>query len=290
MSCEEFKSLLDDFINEIELVFEYIPSELLNMLRNQSENITDQVLDDFYNSLNQFHDVFIQTNQKLSKQVLNAFDNVVLFDILPFDLFKSENKNTKRSLIKHLSNMYLVSNINNVGLTQQTLIQPQQPQPQQQPVNWIGYEQNQQAQIHPQQLQQMGPMSGLFNGGLGDLLKSDALTNIVNNLSNKIRDENIDPTSLLMGMMTGQRNAQQDNLLNYLTETINTTLTNDQQFSNSITNLTNNIQSNPELLNSLNSGNFNPLDLITNQNVNRAENLHKHIDKTLLSLEKKSKK
>lgn len=272
MSCEEFKSLLDDFINEIELVFEYIPSELLNMLRNQSENITDQVLDDFYNSLNHFHNVFTQPDQKLSKQVLNAFDNVVLFDILPFNLFKSENKNTKRSLIKHLSNMYLVSNINNVGLIGESVQQTQLQQ-----------------QLQPQQFQQQtGPMSGLFKGGLGELLKSDALTNIVNNLSNKIRDENIDPTSLLMGMMTGQRNAQQDNLLNYLTETINTTLTNDQQFSNSIsnsiTNLTDKIKSNPqesiykivegELLNGSHSEMLGLVDLITDET---------------FSLEKKSK-
>jgi hypothetical protein len=251
MSRVEFKNLLDNLINEIELAFEYIPSELVKMLK--SLDITDQLMDDFFKSLNKFDKQLIETSfvlgdKKLSKETLNEFDEVVLLDILPFKLFKQENKNTKRSLIKHISNIYVVSNkdlLDKCKIKQDKQLD----------------EQIELAQLQQQQSQVQQPelVNQLLNGGLGDILKSDALTNIVNNLSNKIRDENIDPTSLLMGMMTGQRNSQQENLMNYLTESINTSLLNDQQFSNSISNLTNNIQSNPELLEGLNAGNINSM-------------------------------
>jgi hypothetical protein len=258
MSRVEFKNLLDNLINEIELAFEYIPSELVKMLK--SLDITDQLMDDFFKSLNKFDKQLIETSfvlgdKKLSKETLNEFDEVVLLDILPFKLFKQENKNTKRSLIKHISNIYVVSNkdlLDKCKIKQDKQLDEQIE---------LAQLQQQQSQVQQQrsQVQQPELVNQLLNGGLGDILKSDALTNIVNNLSNKIRDENIDPTSLLMGMMTGQRNSQQENLLNYLTESINTSLSNDQQFSNSISNLTNNIQSNPELLEGLNAGNINSM-------------------------------
>lgn len=254
MSKVEFKNLLDNLINEIELAFEYIPSELVNMLK--SLDISEQVLDNFFKSLNKFDKQLVDLcleDKKLNKETINEFDEVVLLDILPFKLFKQENKNTKRSLIKHISNIYVVSNkdlLDKCKIKQDKQLDEQ-----------IELDQLKQ-QLQQSQVQQPELVNQLLNGGLGDILKSDALTNIVNNLTNKIRDENIDPTSLLMGMMTGQRNSQQENLMNYLTESINTSLSNDQQFSNSISNLTNNIQKNPELLEKLNAGNIN--DMLSN--------------------------
>jgi hypothetical protein len=266
MSKVEFKNLLDNLINEIELAFEYIPSELVNMLK--SLDISEQLLDNFFKSLNKFDKQLVDLcleDKKLNKETINEFDEVVLLDILPFKLFKQENKNTKRSLIKHISNIYVVSNkslLDKCKIKQDKQLDEQIELDQLKQQSQVQQPELDQLKQQLSQVQHPELVNQLLNGGLGDILKSDALTNIVNNLTNKIRDENIDPTSLLMGMMTGQRNSQQENLMNYLTESINTSLSNDQQFSNSISNLTNNIQNNPELLGKLNAGNIN--DMLSN--------------------------
>lgn len=237
MSVEEFKLTLDKMINEIELAFEYIPKDIMEKLKNLT--VTDIVLNSFYEEHKEYnsHLINLFVSDKIHKKELDQFNKVVLFDIMPFELFKEENRSTKRSLLKYISRLYVCSNSDLIEQCKTG--------------SCVKSIDNEDIDNFTSNIQDILPtnMSGIIDGGLGDLLKSDAISNIVSNLNTKMQEKNMDPMSLLMSMMTGQKNAQQEELLNDLSSSINSEFLNNKEFSQNINRVGEHIQNNPELRN-----------------------------------------
>jgi len=113
----ELRENLKKFFNEIDLAFDYVPKsdvEKLNafLKRLHNENVT-KFTSTILEKLKQYEEkisYIVMSKTKLKSSHFSFLNEVVLFnDILDFSVFANENKNTKRTIVNYLYNMYMSS-------------------------------------------------------------------------------------------------------------------------------------------------------------------------------------
>ena len=113
----ELRENLKKFFNEIDLAFDYVSKsdvEKLNafLKRLHNENVT-KFTSTILEKLKQYEEkisYIVMSKTKLKSSHFSFLNEVVLFnDILDFSVFANENKNTKRTIVNYLYNMYMSS-------------------------------------------------------------------------------------------------------------------------------------------------------------------------------------
>lgn len=122
----ELEKTINNFINEIDIGFDYIDKKIISKLqkfiklfsKDSSESKMNKINEIFTNLKVYENDlVYITiTKNKLKTSDFDFMNNIILFDIIHFELFKNENKNTKRTLINYLYNIYMSCFFLHIGL------------------------------------------------------------------------------------------------------------------------------------------------------------------------------
>lgn len=250
---QEILSTLVSFITQLDLVFDYINNEYINKLRDFSTTLNnDKTLLDFsevtYNILKQYEtnlSYIVMGKHKIKTSDYDFLNNIVLFsNILEFSVFKDENKNTKKTIVSYLYNLYMSCFILNFGtktdskdfsqnLTSfiqnlQTVSQEPSNSKNKKKKRHVNNTSHSNKTTNNNNLN-LNSIMNLVNipsnlNGLDDVFKSlmsnNELMNIANDLSKDIQSQNIDPLALLSSMMSGKPNNQIQNLVNNVTKKI----------------------------------------------------------------------
>lgn len=258
----EIISTLTSFVNEIELVFDYINNEIVNKLRdllvklNNEETILVEFAKQTYDSLKKYESdlsYIIMSKQKIKTSDYNFLNDIILFqDILYFNVFKDENKNTKRTIVTYLYNLYMSCFILNFGIANNgdneefgkhlmSFVEKLQNVSKSEPssssnskstskshktLRKTNYKQSPIANLgNLGGLGNLGDLGGLGNlGGLDNMVKSlmsnEQLMSIANEITQDIEHQQIDPMTLLSSMMSGKPNNQVQKLVQNVTERI----------------------------------------------------------------------
>jgi len=260
---KELIDTLNCFINEVELIFEYVDNvedlrKYINRLIENKEHLQKFIKDSLDNLKEHEEQIYniISCKKKIKSSEFDFLDNIILFDhLLKFSVFKNENKNTKKTIVKYIYTIYtscfilnfgLVSNINNGGsikqndlllfvsnLTNKLKTQENSKTNQLQKVsNPIGT--NKTSKTNEADLSMIG--SQILSGGLGDLnglgnifqslMSNNEIMNIATDLSKDIKEENIDPMTLLSSIMSGKPNEKLNRLVSNITNKIESKINN----------------------------------------------------------------
>ena len=113
---EDLINNITKFINELDLCFDYISQDTLSKLKVFCNDIkNDEKLKSFSENAilildkNKENITFIVTTKgKLKGLHFDFLNHLILFDdILNFSVFKDENKNTKKTIVNYLNNIYM---------------------------------------------------------------------------------------------------------------------------------------------------------------------------------------
>jgi hypothetical protein len=268
---KELIDTLNCFINELELVFDYVNNlqdirkfiELLNGNTERLQKFIKDSLDSLKDNEEKIYNI-ISSKKKIKSSEFDFLDNIILFDnLLNFSVFKDENKNTKKSIVRYIYTIYtscfilnfgLVSNTKNGGvikeddllsfvsnLTNKLKIKEEESQ-----VSTIEHSRGtvrdgggiktNSINIQRSDLDFSKVGSQLLSGGLGDLnglgnifqslMTNNEIMNIATDLSKDIKEENIDPMTLLSSIMSGKPNDKLNKLVSNITNKIETKISN----------------------------------------------------------------
>jgi len=269
---KELIETINCFMNELELVFEYVNIEdikkhvkLLENKVNLKQFITDS-LENLKDHEEKIYNI-MYSKKKIKSLEFNFLNDIKLFDkLLDFSVFKDENKNTKKTIVKYIYTIYtscfilnfgMVSNEDNGGiikeddllsfvsnLTNKLKIQEES---QVEKVTTIGHHRGHSRDITSNSKNKNIPRSDndfdlnmvgsqLLSGGLGDLnglgnifqslMSNNEIMNIAADLSKDIKEENIDPMTLLSSIMSGKPNDKLNKLVSNITNKIETKINN----------------------------------------------------------------
>jgi hypothetical protein len=281
--------ITNDFIREIDISFDYINKDILTKIKkNISISETNDIkfkelYMDIYNTIEKYKS-FIYLNEKVKTSQLVFLNDVILFD-LSFSLFNDESKNTKKTIVNYLKELFIISNflrcietlndsddnsllyneikemvdkINPVMETQSTdqIIKTDTIKPKNANVNLLN-----------ELMKEMG--SGVSGNGINNLLESlpvddimgsisgimqnKDIMNIANELTNEIEMSNIDPMSIMSSLLSGNTNDNQissliSNISNKITNKINNGQIDKNMLENEANKFMESLSSNSELL------------------------------------------
>ena len=254
----ELKKTLSGFFNEIDLVFDYVNKSIVQRLYkflkglNNSENVrnfiknTLPILKKYETEISHV----VTTRRKIRKNDLEFLNNIILFDdILDFNVFSSENKNTKQSIIKYLYNIYMSIFILNFGLvsdnnidefTQELscFVSSIQKRIEEEKVTVIDTvdtvdtidTKNKVNSRRPRPIpgnssnpiNSSNPTNQNFGNLLQSLMQNGDIMNLATELSKDIQSENLDPMTLLSSMMSGKPDNKIQKLVENITSKIET--------------------------------------------------------------------
>lgn len=184
---EKILFYIDKFLSEIELCFDYVN---VDILRKEIER--EDFIIDFSTNLVQVVKPFqdnIESTKSLKTKDLLFMEKITLFNgLLPLDVFKAENKNTKKSLLNYVRILYNLCKIDeNMSIEEvDKVLTSLVPVPAPAPVP-----------VPPP----LPPMPDL--AGLSGLFQNKNIMDIAAQVSQQMQRENINPMQILSAMMTG---------------------------------------------------------------------------------------
>ena len=230
---ESLVKLLNSFFNEIDLVFDYVPKPIVkNLMTFLKELENPESLKNFINkttiTLKPFSESLYKYNGKVKNSDLDFLNNIILFDdLLNFSVFTNENKNTKKSIVKYLYNIYISVNILNVNLEMDQDLKDQIQE-------FIKRGNKQNKQNKENDLTDLTDLTNLVvdqknilknpkipNPNIFEsLLQNKQLMSLANDLSSHIQEQNIDPMAIISSMMSGKMDSNVSNLILNMTNKI----------------------------------------------------------------------
>lgn len=228
IKTELFRNI-DSLVNEIDISFDEINVDQINKyikeLKKDKHDVLDTFVKDTYIHLHEYEkqlSLILFSNKKIRTPEYMFVDNIRLFKkkddiyLLNFSIFSKENKNTKKSLLKYIYNIYMscfflqntansseltdfISNITNYSHSSDLSQDP--------PIEEISIPSN------------LSSMKGLSGSGLGgipglpdmggldnlmsSLMNNSDIMNIANEISSDMKNENFNPMELMASMMSG---------------------------------------------------------------------------------------
>ena len=280
----ELKTNLKKFFNEIDLVFDYVnKSDVAKLYKFLKELDNSDKLKTFSNTVLEHlkpyeekisHIVMSKTKIKSNQFVF--LNDIILFDnILHFDIFINENKNTKRTIVNYIYNIYMSSFILQTGFSN---IQDFTSQINQFVANLkinnekTENETNEIIEVAFPDSNDLGNSDlgnlGVGNLGLGNLdlgnlvnllnqngtndlgnmfqslMGNKEIMNLASDLSKDIQNQNLDPMTLLSSLMSGKPNDVIQNLVTNITGKIEEKINNGDIDKNLLEQQANSILSN----------------------------------------------
>ena len=216
IKTELFKNI-DSFINEIELCFNYTNTQLKVYIENIKSNTDDMNI--FVNKthlhLHQFEkemSVILFSNKKIRTPAYNFMDNIVLFEDSeePLQLltFTNENKNTKKSFLKYIYNIYMSCffiNMNqNKGHIDNELTEFISKIISESQIPTVTQELEHYPDPHIETIGIKG--LGDLNSLMSSIMGNTDIMNIANEISAEMSNETINPMDLMANLMSGNMN------------------------------------------------------------------------------------
>lgn len=209
----------EKFICELELSFEYIPSEHREKLQSltsvESFKENPELLHQLNSVLGQFSEQICKiqfAKTKISTNDYKFLKNIKLFDFFSFELFLPENKNTKKSLVNYLYSFYIFSSAseeNSEALEMISKIEKELTE--QETNNDIGTSSG--ARKSKKQLEQVtknlrkNPTAmNEVNKLMSDLMGNKEIMSIANDVSKQFQEKNIDPSKIMSSLLSGNLN------------------------------------------------------------------------------------
>jgi hypothetical protein len=264
MVKKEFFDNLKKFINEVDVVFDYIDKSIINKMNITIKSLSkDEDLNEFCKTTqeqlkpyeNDFNHILF-SNTKIKSNDYKFLNKICLFDnSLKFKFFNAENKNTKKTLVTYLNNMLTSSCIINLinskdkneEMTQELLkfmksiqqkannsISNSSNSGSNSGSNSVELRQRLRNNINNRSNSRTGNSSNSSNsrstGGLdtvfNSLLENKELFNLANDITNDLKNKNINPMNLLTSLVTGQQNNQINDLMKDITNKIESKINN----------------------------------------------------------------
>lgn len=216
----ELVKTLTRFLNEIDVSFDYIDK---STLKNAKAVIEDsEKLDNFvhttFNTLQKYDENFKVTlfsNKNKSKHY-EFLDEIVIFDDMAMSIFSQENKNTKKTIVQYLYNIFMACHF--LTIAQSNLSIEEMSQQLQSFVseiqNQITKEDNKQKGDNVQRGMDVLPDIGNL---MGSLVSNPQIFNLATEIATDLQSDNIDPMSLLSGLISGKKDAKFDSLISSIT-------------------------------------------------------------------------
>jgi hypothetical protein len=213
---KEFILNLTQMITEFDLVFDYVDKKVIKSLYTYKSKIeNDSAFKQ--NEMKSYIKIMEPYKDNLAKIVLptvkvkthefNFLNDLLLFDnILEFKIFSSENKNTKKTLVQYLYNMYmscilvdLPLDTANLELTSfMEMIQARIPKPVENKVR------------HKRHTPSNNDTNDVFNS----LLSNPDIINMAKELTQDLQTQNIDPMSLMSSIISGKPDKKLEKIVN----------------------------------------------------------------------------
>lgn len=199
---DSYVEILRNFINELDVSFEYIENikELKEYVKRMEEDssFSDRQKEEYCKTIEKYDEKIYNIIYKKAKTAdFEIMNDMKLFEgKLEMKIFKDENKNTKKNLIKHINSLYMVTRMGEM----ETMVKEN---------GGKGIE-------YPKEME----------GVMKDIIGNKEIMNIAQTLTKEFEKEKIDPMSLLTSLMTGKG----DNRINKLVDKITKQL--DDKFKN----------------------------------------------------------
>ena len=232
---KEFLDTMNQMINEFDLSFDYIGKDTLSKLREymsklrDNEDLFDAEMQKIINVVKPFEEqlfMLCTSGSKMKTSQLSFLENLSLFnDLLKFDEFKSENKNTKRELVKYINSFYMSACFltlkfdQDVSTDELTLELSKF-------VDSIktrneANEKSKNTKDTKRKLPRQGGSSGGIDTSIFDtLFANPELLNMATDISKDMQRQNFNPMSLMSSLLSGKSNPQLNNLVNNITSKI----------------------------------------------------------------------
>jgi hypothetical protein len=268
---EELFKNINSFVNEIELSFDYLDNTIISRINKYVGNLkTNQVdFDRFagytYEHLKPFEQdicFVLFGKQKVKTDRYNFINDISLFGdskencLLNLSVFKEENKNTKKSFLKYIYNIYMSSffiTINKSGTPDETQLTDElnsyvsKVQQELKDLTAANELKEKTAVDVPRRnasssrpnapIPNMSNMRGMPAGlesMMSSLLGNKDILNIATEISEQMKSEQINPMSMLSGLMSGKMDPRLNSLVSRVQENvenkINTGEINKEQF------------------------------------------------------------
>ena len=230
---------LKNFVNEIELSFDYISESTRENLKTKITELEEngELVKDLNNYLSSFAEKIckVQFAQgKLKGEHYSFLKNINLFGVLSFEEFKNENKSTKRSLIHYLYSFYILSSASENNEEAIKLVQDMVKSAKQQEDTTNPESQTTSSPVNlPKDFKKMqqklrknkGAMNEM-NNLMSQLMSNKEIMSIATDISKEFQNKKIDPNQMLSSIMSGNMNAPEiknmfDTVSNKLEEKIN---------------------------------------------------------------------
>jgi len=234
----ELLNTLGKFFNEIDLVFDYVDKQTVSKLKNYLVSLKDStnfkkfvketilVLETYDKDIS----YIITTRNKIKTSQYSFLDNITLFDnILCLSCFSHENKNTKRTIVKYLYNIYMSIFILNFGFIDNLNIDSFTTHLSDflNGINLNNEKEESIIEIKPYVKQDSRQnVNGPNINFLESLMKNSDIMNLATDLSKDIQDQQIDPMMLLSSIMSGKPNDTIQNLVSNITNKIESKINN----------------------------------------------------------------
>jgi hypothetical protein len=233
---KEVLKVLNQFINEVELSFDYIDKRKIIEATKQiskfekDENIFNEFIKNFISKNKQYESLLykiVSSNSKIKSSEFEFLDNIELLNI-KFNIFNKENKNTKKTLIKYIYNIYMscsvVYNFSNIEdqnfdgfLKFMNDFKLNLEESNKKEINSCSKANNKKNKKKNNNQEMFGSLNDL-NGLIGsNLTNNPNIMNLANEIAKDIEKENIDPMTILSSMMSGSSNPTVNNLVKNIT-------------------------------------------------------------------------
>lgn len=227
----DFKRAVTQLINEIDLLFDYVPLETKNKLQKYSERISSDkefrvnemkiILEKFKPFEDKIYRIAV-VKKKIKTSDLQFLDTMVLFeDMLDMKLFSNENKNTKVSMVNYLSSMYMAASFGSVGINE----------------NFNMGELSHELTNFVESIKQKAELSSAnvtrpvrpilpiptsahpngMGGLLNTIMSNPDIMSMAADLTQDLQNQNLDPIALMSSLMSGKPNGQIESLISKIT-------------------------------------------------------------------------
>jgi len=208
----EYISTLVQMVNEIDLVFDYVDKNVVIGLKQYIESFNDakfakEHIEKFIEDVKPYYDKIrkITGPSKVKSRDFDFLSELELFSgLMVFDVFRDENKNTKRTLVKYIETMYVAACVASDRVSSLDVF-----------LETIEEEQKQEEQ-KTRGVVAAGGIDQVF----GSLLKNKDIMNMASELTRDLKDSNIDPMTIMSSIMSGTPNTEVTNLVSSITNKI----------------------------------------------------------------------
>lgn len=232
---KDFERAITQLINEIDLLFDYVPADIKAKLHKYCERVCSDK--DFKRSemkiildkLKPFEDKIYQISvvkKKTKTSDLEFLDTLVLFeDNLQMSVFSHENKNTKISIVNYISSMYMAASFGSFGMGGNFNMDELSNEL----TNFVeSIKQKAELTTNPKPVPKRaqrtdgasssrGASQDSMGGLLSTIMSNPDIMNMAADLTQDLQNQNVDPLSLMTSLMSGTPNGQLNNIVSKIT-------------------------------------------------------------------------